>query len=164
MLSEFLGVCQEFLLDLESGPVIAAVVDASVNFGSGADEIIDKAGTLVIDLLSAFSSEENRPMVAATAQGIIDSFAVNVLAISGQLVDTGLSLLDELLNGMADENAVKKLTDAANDMITQIKTGFTEHGDSIADAATPLITHPGSGCEYRRTCRHYPGTACRKFC
>ena len=41
---------------------------------------------------------------------------------------------------MADENAVKKLTDAANDMITQIKTGFTEHGDSIADAATTLIT------------------------
>ena len=117
-----------------------AVVDAGLKFGAGADDIIDKAGTLVVDLLSAFSSEENRPMVAATAQGIIDSFAVNVLAISGQLVDTGLSLLDELLNGMADENAVQKLTDAANDMITQIKTGFTEHGDSIADAATTLIT------------------------
>lgn len=126
--------------DSFSDTLSQAVVDASVKFGSGADEIIDKAGTLVIDLLSAFSSEENRPLVAATAQGVIDSFATNVLAISGQLVDTGLSLLDELLNGMADENAISKLTDAANDMITQIKTGFTEHGDSISDAAVTLIT------------------------
>lgn len=126
--------------DSFSDTLSQAVVGASVKFGSGADEIIDKAGTLVIDLLSAFSSEENRPLVAATAQGVIDSFATNVLAISGQLVDTGLSLLDELLNGMADENAISKLTDAANDMITQIKTGFTEHGDSISDAAVTLIT------------------------